>query len=607
MTTPALPPATSHQDEITRPGAPFYGRIRCVSNETHIHLLPEQVANKIAAGEVVERPASVVKELVENSIDAGAERIRVEIADGGRKLVSVRDDGSGMGRDDAIMSLERQATSKIRDVGDIERITTLGFRGEAIPSIASVSRFTLTTRLREDGVATRLKVDAGRLVAVETAGAPPGTAVEVRDLFCNVPARRKFLRTAATEEGHVRAAFTVHALAHPKVGFTLVVDGRETYRLAPGATLAERLAELFGPDFAAGMDKIESHEDGPVKVTGFVERQNRSGPSTRRDQFVFVNGRPASAPVVAAALRDAYPRQSGDSRPAAVLFIELPAGDVDVNVHPAKREVRFRRPAEVRKAILEACLPSAPAPAAQSAAPASSPWPQSAPSPFVVPFSSGAPLQLPLPKREEAPPCVVPCEAPAAAGGAPWRRCRFLAITESGYLLVETDAGLVTINPIAALERVAYEALLDRTETVSQPLLIPRTVRMNPIEFARVGEFIEVIRSMGFQIEQFGPDTWKVDAEPQLLGSTDIAAVLASIAADAAESGGKRDGTRWREEAIARSVAKTFAGASPRLSEEGAAKLLEKLSRARQPYVCPRGRPTMIFTSNRELERKFSH
>ena len=317
----------------------------------HIRVLPLHVANKIAAGEVVERPASVVKELVENALDAGAKKIAISIVQGGRKLVAVQDDGCGMCREDAVLSLERQATSKIRDVGDIEEIDTLGFRGEAIPSIASVSRFTLTTRRHDSDEGTRIQVNAGTLAEVATAGCPPGTLVEVRDLFCNVPARRKFLRAFTTEESHVKQVFTVHALAHPSVAFSLSVDGRELYRLAPSAAAEERIRELFGQDAAESMVALEF--DGPVKVHGFIERPNLSTP-TRREQYIFVNGRPATAPSIAYALREAYPKRQGDTRPAAVIFIDLAPNQVDVNVHPTKREVRFRDNSAVKQALMSA-------------------------------------------------------------------------------------------------------------------------------------------------------------------------------------------------------------------------------------------------------------
>ena len=288
-----------------------------------MRVLPIHVANKIAAGEVVERPASVAKELIENAIDAGARRIAVSVAQGGRKLVAVQDDGCGMTKDDAVLALERQATSKIRDVTDIEEIDTLGFRGEAIPSIASVSRFTLTTRRADSDEGVQLQVNAGTLADVRAAGCPPGTLVEVRDLFCNVPARRKFLRAYVTEEKHVKQVFSVHALAHPSIGFSLSVDGRELYKLAPTGNVADRVRELLGAEFLEQALVLPPPDPAaPVAVTGFIERPNLSTP-TRRDQYVFVNGRPATAPSIAYAIREAYPHRTGDTRPAAVLFIEL--------------------------------------------------------------------------------------------------------------------------------------------------------------------------------------------------------------------------------------------------------------------------------------------
>ena len=330
-----------------------------MERDGHIRILPIHVANKIAAGEVVERPASALKELVENAIDAGADRIDITVTAGGRKLVSVRDNGCGMNREDALLSLERQATSKIRDVDDIERIDTLGFRGEAIPSIAAVSRFSLVTRRKKDEAGTRIVVNAGTVAEVAECGTPPGTCVEVRDLFCNVPARRKFLRSYATEESHIRSVFTISALAHPELGFSLTIDGRELHRFAPGSTLEERIAALFGHDFASELlpirDRVEN-ENGNSAATahvyGYISRP--SPDPVRREQFIFVNGRPASAPIIAYALKEAYPTGRHESRPSIFLFIDVPPSEVDVNVHPAKREVRFRHPADVKAAIITA-------------------------------------------------------------------------------------------------------------------------------------------------------------------------------------------------------------------------------------------------------------
>ena len=594
-------------------------------------MLPLHVANKIAAGEVVERPASVAKELIENAIDAGAGRISVTVTQGGRKLVAVQDDGCGMTRDDAVLALERQATSKILDVDDIEAIDTLGFRGEAIPSIASVSRFTLVTRRAGEDEGTRIQVNAGTLAEVAPAGCPPGTRVEVRDLFCNVPARRKFLRAYATEEAHVRSVFAVNALAHPAIGFTLTSDGRETYRLAPAATLADRVRDLFGDDFLETLTPVEAAA-GEISVTGFFERPGLSAP-TRHAQYVFVNGRPATAACIAAALRDACPRAAGDSRPAAVIFITLPPSGVDVNVHPAKREVRFRDNRAVRDLLTTAVRKAiaAPAPALSERAPApaaSAPEPlqerprQEPPAPATAAAAPAAPPAAPslanTPATKSAalraePPTPAPVAVefaiePDSPRSRPWQWFRYLAQSASGYLLVETDAGIVTINPDAARERVVYERLMDAVEAsaTSQALLIPETVQLGPMDFARVNASLGTLRAMGFQLEEFGRDTFKVEAVPQLTGSIPPAALLATIARDLADGGTRRGGARWREELVAKSVARAFAGASRTLTAEGATKLVEDLCRCRMPYVCPRGRPVMIFTSTRELDRKFA-
>ena len=605
----------------------------------HVRVLPLHVANKIAAGEVVERPASVVKELVENAIDAGAKRVSVSVVQGGRKLVSVQDDGCGMSRDDATLSLERQATSKIRDVEDIDSIDTLGFRGEAIPSIASVSRFTMVTRRAVDDEGTEITVNAGVLSGVSSAGCPPGTRVEVRDLFCNVPARRRFLRAYATEEGHIRSVFATHALAHPSIGFTLTSDGREIYRLAPAGSISDRVRDLFGEDFLESLLKA-SGESGSVKVSGFLERPGRATPS-RHGQYVFVNGRPAGAACISAALRDAYPRQPGDFRPAAILFIDMPPSGVDVNVHPAKREVRFRDNRTVRDAVAAAvrsaifAAPEAPsAPAAQTSAPASAPISPSdsaataaapvevaphAPaaksstdaaqtppaSPFLATFR---PVREPDGTLSPAPVAIEFAIEPDSTRSRPWKWFKCLAQSASGYLLVETDAGIVTINPTAARERIAYEHLVASIggQSASQALLIPETVQFGPLDFMRLKSALDTLCAMGFRLEEFGRDSFKIDAVPQLIGDAPAGPILATIARDLAESGAKRGGARWREELVAKSVARSFAGASQTLTAEGATQLVEELAACKMPYVCPRGKPVMIFTSTRELDRKFN-
>ena len=591
----------------------------------HVHVLPLHVANKIAAGEVVERPASVVKELVENAVDAGAANIKVSIAQGGRKLVSVRDDGCGMTKDDALLSLERQATSKILDVDDIENIDTLGFRGEAIPSIASVSRFSLVTRRHDADEGTQIVVNAGELLETSTAGCPPGTLVEVRDLFCNVPARRKFLRSFATEEGRVKGIFTVHALAHPGIGFSLVVDGRELYRLAPATSLADRLLDIYGADFVESLTPLPPPSDpqkNVVRVSGYIEKPNLSMP-TRRDQYVFVNGRPATAPSIAYAVREAYPHRQGDIKPALFLFIELPPNQVDVNVHPTKREVRFRDNIAVKRAITEAiegALGLRPTTSGETTSEATTietngaktplpPLPHSS-TPSLLHSPTATPTPTPTPTPAPAP-TQVEIELPLAAdetGARPWKWFKFLAATASGYLLVETDAGLVTINPHAARERIAFEQLLSRSgqgDALSQQLLIPETIHLSPVDAARITAALSDIEPMGFKIEPFGRDTFKIDAVPQLIGSLSPADVVSTVARDLSEGGAKR-GERWREELVAKSIARSFAGMSLALDESGATKLVEELASCRMPYISPGGKPTMIFTSTRELDRRFA-
>ncbi len=609
-----------------------------MNTDGHIRLLPLHVANKIAAGEVVERPASVLKELMENAIDAGAERVEVTIVAGGRKLVSVRDDGCGMNREDALLAFERQATSKIRDVDDIEHISTLGFRGEAIPSIASVSRFSLVTRRHKDESATAITVNAGNMSEIKECGAPPGTLVEVRDLFCNVPARRKFLKSYATEEYHIRSVFTVNALAHPDTGFTLHIDGREVYRFPPHASLEERIHDIFGSDFTEILLPIDLAGDGhSPTVKGYISPPSCES-NLRRDQFIFVNGRPATSPCIGFAIREACPRSREDARQALVMFIEVPPEDVDVNVHPAKREVRFRHQTEVRDAIIHAIADAITAVSPQSEKTVVDGDPQT----FVAPFSSPSYLPrptapsspigntVPMPIAPPAPPLAadpVPLEgqnppmpipivdpSPAVSVAPPttprtaiWRWCRYVDQTQTGFLLLETDAGLIICDPGAARARIAYEEILAHmaASPAAQKLLIPETIRLQPIESARIRSFIDELRAAGFEIEEFGTDVWKIDAVPALAAGIPTQDLLATITADMAENGTRRGGKRWRDELIARGVSRAFAGSAVKYTRELAEKLINELTGVSNPYISPANKPVMYFISNREIARKF--
>jgi DNA mismatch repair protein MutL len=584
-----------------------------MNRDGHIRLLPLLVANKIAAGEVVERPASVLKELIENSIDAGATRIEITVTAGGRKLVSVRDNGCGMSKEDALLSLERQATSKIRDVDDIERIDTLGFRGEAIPSIASVSRFTMMTRPKDSDSGTRITVNAGILAEVAECGAPVGTTIEVRELFCNVPARRKFLRSYATEESHIKNIFTVNSLAHPNIGFSLTIDGREIYNFAPGASLTERIHDIFGADFIERLVPFKSGEEFSVKAEGFIERPDCCE-FIRHDQFIFVNGRPAQDSSIAYAVREACPRLHENSRPSLILFITLPPTQVDVNVHPAKREVRFRRPRDVRESIISA-ISSALSPCQCQQAIEEEPKTQYT-NPIPVPQEAietkfideePQPSKLGIVTDDQIPPPKIePQPTFLRSAYGPWAWFTYIGQTERGYIILETDAGIVTLNPRAAMERIAYEDLLESTEALSQQLLIPETIQLSPADSAKIKNFKSELEKIGFVIDEFGKDVWKIDAVPTIINEGTISSILTSIVSDISESGTRRGGTRWKDELIARSVAKSYAGSMPKLTQESAVALVNRLAATRMPYTDPRNKPVMIFTSFRELDRKFN-
>lgn len=601
----------------------------------HIRLLPVQVANKIAAGEVIERPASAVKELVENALDAAAKRIEIHVTAGGRKLIEVRDDGGGMTRDDALLSIERHATSKIRDVDDVERITTLGFRGEALPAMASVARLTLRTCRQGETVGTEIVVVGGRLQDVRDAGVPPGTTVEIRDLFFNVPARRKFLRAYQTEQAHIRTVFNLVALAHPEVGLLLKSDGSVLCRLPPDSRFEERVCDLFGTEFTADLRPVNREHAG-VRVTGLAGLPTLTR-ADRSEQYIFVNHRPASAAIIPYALREAYPPLDGERKPIVFLFIDLDPSLVDVNVHPAKREVRFRRPADVREAIILAVstalgrTPARPAgPPAAGVLPAGNgifppvapprehperdlplPTPQApvtrvdypAPSAITTPLTGlerGAFVPVGLP--------VLPPVKPATGEGSPWRWYRVLGQIDGLYVLLETDDGYVVLDPRAAHERVIYERLLARLKEgaiTAQRLLIPETVHLPPADAARLRQHIKVVQGMGFGIEEFGDDHFMVEALPPEVAHAPRRELLMDICHDLETAGVRRGSETWREEIVIKAACRAAVRGDGALAEVAIERLVSDLAAAKMPYTCPRGRPTMLLTSYRELARKF--
>ena len=600
-----------------------------------IRMLSTHVANKIAAGEVVERPASVVKELLENALDAGATRIDIVVTAGGRKLVSVADNGGGMNRDDAIMAPERQATSKIHDVDDIENIATLGFRGEALASIASVSRFTLRTRRPEDESGTEVSIVGGKLQDVKDCGCPPGTCIEVRDLFFNVPARRNFLRAFTTEQAHIRNVFVVHAIAHHDVAFSLKCDGDVAYQLAAAEALRDRILEIGGADELERLVPVDCTL-GAIRVHGFAGLPSWTR-GDRNGQFIYINRRPATAPVVLGAISEAYPKLEDNRKPVLYLFIDLPPDQVDVNVHPTKREVRFRRLGDVREAVIAALSTAlnragvaAPPPAAPwtpPSAPGPSPWTPSAPSAATWTPSAGpaAPPVRPLPSFAFAPAPGTPAQVQPAPtppaevafseatvqmpAGSPWTQFRILGRLSAGYVLLETNDGYTVVDPAAAHERVLYEKLLRVAAgagRVSQRLLIPQSVEMKPLDHRRVEGVLPVLEEMGFGIAPLGKDAFIVDAVPDALAGASCEAVLLDTAAALEDAGaGRRGRERWREELVAKAASRAAVRTRGALSAKELNAIIVELAACEMPYTSPAGRPTMIFTSFRELDRRF--
>jgi DNA mismatch repair protein MutL len=586
----------------------------------HIQMLPDHVINKIAAGEVIERPASVMKELVENAIDAGATQVDVEVVQGGSQLIAVSDNGSGMSRDNALLSIERHATSKIRTAEEVEAVSTLGFRGEALSSIAAVSRFTLITRPAAELSGTQILVSGGKLQDVLDAGCPPGTRFEIRNLFFNVPARRKFLRTEATELAQIRQLFAVYALAHPETGLTFTSDGRELYNLPGGSSLADRITALYSPSFLSNLRQLDYEVDA-VKVTGFAGLP-QTGRSDRSDQYVFINGRPASAPVIYHALNEAYHAVLARGRyPSAFIFITVPPALVDVNVHPAKKEVRFRHPVAVRDAVI-ASVQKALALEAPATARCEPVFKFEAPKPAPR-VEKQHELDIGRQRTEirsqrsedqkatvaQQPGAVSPTSDLRSPTSSPWKWCRVLGQAGGLYVVLETEDGIVLMDPQAAHERVLFEKFmhdLSAGKPARQGLLTPEAIDLMPADAEALRRHLPVLDEMGFGISAFGQNTFIIDALPVHLQSGSPIVILSGIARALEKTGAAARATREAlRETVAQAACRTSIKSKDSLSTEAAERLVDDLAKTEMPYTCPHGRPTLIFQSFTELNRKF--
>ena len=583
-----------------------------------IRVLPDAVINQIAAGEVVERPASALKELIENAIDAGAARIEAEVVDGGRRLVRVRDDGSGMDRDNALLAIERHATSKLRELKDLDRLITMGFRGEALAAIASVSQFTLVTNPANSAVGTEILVFGGRIQEVRDAGAPRGTDIAVRNLFFNVPARRKFLRSAQTEYTHIRQTFLLQALAHTGIEFVLRVDDAEAYRLPATANLLDRIRDLHGAEIADHLRPIR-FGNGVVTIGGYAGVP----PCSRLDrelQVVFINGRPSGSPVVNFAIQTAYRDVLSGGRFAPVfLCVDLPPDLVDVNVHPAKKEVRFRRPTEVRDVIIEGLRlaitgPDLPRGKREEAArgpvrvpDAALDVPARTPPAATSAPAAAAPSVTVQSALDWSPPPVPAGAAARPAAAAPWADYRLMGRVGGLYVVLETAEGIVLMDSRAAHERVLYERLLGAMEQGAVPaqgLLPPATVQVTPAQANALRKHLDLLRDMGFGAAEFGADTFLVDALPVWVAGVAPGPLLSDIA-DGLMQGGKGAARDWARPLIAGVAGRQAVGFQRELNEAELNTLIRDLARTEMPYTSPRGKPTVILLSYRELNRKF--
>jgi DNA mismatch repair protein MutL len=570
--------------------------------------LPDEVVNQIAAGEVVERPASVVKELIENALDAQATRIAIDIEQGGKRLIRVRDDGEGIMAADLALALERHATSKLRTASDLEHIASSGFRGEALPSIGSVAELAISSRTRDASEGAQVSVSFSRAAPARPAAHPAGTTVEVKNLFAEIPARRKFLRAESTELRHAVDVASLLAMARPDVGFTVRADGRDVMVLPPSESMEERVAGVLGRELATGLVPVDLEEHG-ISVSGFVSRNPAQG-GARPDVRVFVNGRPVRDRGLSKALSEAY-RALGhfDPKPVAVLFVDLGFDMVDVNVHPAKTEVRFREPARVFQAVVRAvrkALSAGPDDrSAQEASPDSdrnSESPQIGASPTSRPWASGAsasaPSVWPVSSAAEG---ASPFGAPAPSEGV------VLGQFRDTYIVAAVAGDLWLFDQHTSHERARFERIEKRKageRVESQGLLTPAVVEVSPGLALLAEECMSDLAGLGFEVESFGPGAFLIRAIPELLAHMDPAAALRVLVEDFEE-----DETPLQTELEARIIARVCKRAAIKagqvLQEAEQRALLRDLESCQSPRTCPHGRPTMIHLSVELLERQF--
>ncbi len=565
------------------------------------------MANQIAAGEVVERPAAVIKELLENSLDAEARRVTVDFSRGGKAQMIVEDDGKGMTGDEALLSLERHATSKIQLASDLDRITTFGFRGEALPSIASVARFTMQTRPASAPSGTEISINGGKLVHRRDHGMAPGTRIEVSNLFHPVPARLKFLKSDETEAAHIVRLVRLYAIAHPEVGFLLREDGREIFRSPGNAPLLDRVREIWGRQVAGEVTIMPAFARPGMRLSGLLGKPGVSR-GTRQDLVTVVNGRPVDSRTMAFALTESYHTLIPKGRyPLAFVFLEMDPAWVDVNVHPAKREVRFRDEAKVRNFLIESVLavlrarvddglPATTIPAITPASALAAPVAPTLSSPIapgVTTASTGPTSATP----------VAPSHAPTVRLG--WR---LLSRLREERAVFETPTGLAILDIGAAHQRVLYESILAQftaQKPVSQPMLVPLSIELEPLPAAVLKEQMPLLSSAGFDFEEYGRNFWRIQALPAWLEPEEALAFVRDLLAEMARREGDFGRPSLAYDALAKIAVIKARRKGDSLSDAELMELVQSLFRTVQPGTCPRGRRTYVEWTDADLTRRF--
>lgn len=615
-----------------------------VSTSARIHRLAPDIANKIAAGEVIERPANAVKELVENALDAGARRITIEIEEGGKKLIRVRDDGSGMGASDAVLSLQRHATSKLQEEADLWAISTLGFRGEALPSIAAVSRFEIITREAASDIGTRVLVEGGTVLDVAEIGCAAGTEITIHRLFYNTPARYKFLKSDAAEAARIAEMIGHLALAYPHVSFVLLHNNTERLRVEAGGDPFNALVGVLGRETARQMLPLlppssSETEESNIRVSGFVSRPQLTRAS-RNHQIFYVNGRVIKNRSIQHAIQHAYEGliQGHGRFPMAVLFIELPANSVDVNVHPTKSEVRFAQESEIHRAVRHAVRDtlaaakltpdwnfskSAPTgPSAPTEYSRSTPYSHAA-EPFdpqrsrpVAPtggdiesFRAAYQNRISAPPFPEPDQSTLPDFMPGEEEGDARLQLRPLAqIQNNAYILCEAEDGLYIVSQHRAHERILADKALAEAEqqpVESQRLVIPLTMDIGPRALAALEESGELLKHLGFEVEAFGGTSVLVRAVPTLIAHRDYEVAFSDLLEELVSGHGGRDLEERRRALLTMMACKNAIKAGDPLAPEQIQNLIDDLVKLPNPGICPHGQPILIKISSWELHKKF--